>query len=274
MKKTVTILEKEPLINLNEGIVYAQRSEWCDASTRQLKISLLRKRQFADYDSRVTWPVIVWLCGGAFTEMDRNVWIPELAWFAKKGYVVASVDYSVTARARFPQQLIDIKEAIRFLRANAEKYGLDPARFAIMGESAGGYLSALAGVTGNIRDYDRGTNLDQSSAVQAAIPWYPVTEISTLPIPDLLADCLPPDLKKYPDVIKLVNKDTPPYLLLHGTIDSQVPVSQSEKLYDTLQAAGVDSDLIILEGSEHAQATFIQPEIKETILLFLKKHLQ
>jgi acetyl esterase/lipase len=274
MKKTITIVEKDPLINLNEGIVYAQRAEWCESSTRPLKISLLRKRQFADYDSRVTWPVIVWLCGGAWTEMDRNVWIPELAWFAKQGYVVASVDYSVTARTRFPQQIIDIKEAIRFLRANAEKYGLDPARFAVMGESAGGYLCALAGVTGNIRDYDTGTNLDKSSAVQAAVPWYPVTEVSSFPIADILVDALPPDIKKYPDVTKLVTKDTPPYLLLHGTTDSQVPVSQSEKLYDTLQAAGVDSDLIILEGSEHAQATFIQIEIKEAILAFLRTHLK
>ncbi|WP_010254549.1 alpha/beta hydrolase [Treponema primitia] len=274
MKKTLNLTAKEPLITLADGIVYAQRPDWCDATTRSLKISLLRKRQFADYDERVTWPVIIWLCGGAWTEMDRNVWTPELVWFAKKGFVIASVDYSVTARTRFPQQIVDIKEAIRFLRAHADKFRIDPNHFAVMGESAGGYLAALTGAAGTLREYDQGAYLDQSSAVQAAIPWYPATEISSFPIADILADALPPDMRKYPDITKLVTKDTPPYLLLHGTADSQVPLSQSEKLYDVLQAAGVEADLIILEGSEHAEATFVQPEVKEIILEFLRKHLK
>jgi probable DNA metabolism protein len=150
MKKTIKLTAKEPLIALADGIVYAQRPDFCDITTRDLRVSLIRPRAFFDYDKRVVWPVVVFICGGAWTEMDRNAWIPELAWFAKKGYVIASVDYSVTARTRFPQQIVDIKEAIRFLRAHADKLGIDPNRFAVMGESAGGYLAALTGAAGEL----------------------------------------------------------------------------------------------------------------------------
>jgi acetyl esterase/lipase len=272
MKRKVSISDSVPLITLAEGIVYAQRPDWCDSTSRELKVSLLKPRQYFDYDKKVTCPAIVWICGGAWTEMNRNVWIPELTWFAKKGYVVASVDYSVTARTRFPQQIVDIKEAIRFLRAHADILGIDSKRIAIMGESAGGYLSALVGVTGNTREYDLGTNLDQSSAVQAAIPWYPVIDTSNFLVADFLSDMLPPDFRKYPNVSKLVTKDTPPFMILHGTADTQVPLSQSESFYDVLQNTGVESDLIILDNSEHAEATFVQMEIKELIFEFLKKH--
>lgn len=273
MKKTIQTTAEDLLIAMADGIVYAQRPDWCNATSRELKVSLLRPRQYFDYDKTVTWPAIVWICGGAWTEMNRNVWIPELAWFAKKGYVVASVDYSVTARTRFPQQIVDIKEAVRFLRAHADTLSIDPRRIAVMGESAGGYLSALAGVTGHTREYDIGTNLDQSSAVQAAIPWYPAIDISSFPVAEFLSDMLPPDFRKYPDVSKLVTKDAPPFMILHGTADTQVPLSQSENFYDILQNTGVESELIILDNSEHAEATFVQTEIKELVFEFLKKHL-
>lgn len=83
--------------------------------------------------------------------MDQNVWTPELAWFAKRGFAVASIDYSVTARAKFSNQIEVVKLAIRYLKAHAEELGLDPQRFVAMGESAGGYLAALVGATANIQ---------------------------------------------------------------------------------------------------------------------------
>jgi acetyl esterase/lipase len=273
VKKVIKVTAEEPLLALAEGIVYAQRPEWCDATSRDLKVSLIRRRQFFEYDKRVVSPVIVWICGGAWTEMNRNVWIPELTWFAKRGYVVASVDYSVTARTRFPQQIVDIKEAIRFLRAHAKELGLDPGRFAVMGESAGGYLSALAGAAGSLREYDTGAYLDQSSAVQAAVPWYPVTDPSSFTYNEFIAEALPRGFEKFIDITKLVDAHTPPYFFIHGTKDSQVDKSQSEKMYDVLQAKGIESELVIIEGAEHADIHFVQGEIKQMILDFLNKHL-
>jgi acetyl esterase/lipase len=206
--------------------------------------------------------------------MDRNVWTPELAWFTKHGYAVASLDYSVTARTRFPEQICDIKEGIRFLRSHSEQFGLDPGRFAIMGESAGGYFSALAGVTGNTKEYDTGANLDESSAVQAVVAWYPISEPSTYEVEEKFALMLPRDMKNYADVTQKTHAAAPPTLILHGNADVMVDISQGEKLHDSLEAAGAEVDMIILDGARHLDAPFVQLEIKRSILDFLDKRLK
>jgi acetyl esterase/lipase len=261
------------IIAMADGIEYARRPDFCDITTRSLKLSLLRPRTYFSYDKRVVWPVLIFICGGGFTEMDRNAWVPELSWFAKRGYVVASLDYTTRARSRFPESLVDIKEGIRFLRTYAKEWGLDPSRFAVMGESAGGYLSTMVGLTGNRKEFDAGKNLNESSAVQAAIPWYPPTNLSAIPFNEDMLKILPQGLDEYPNVIEYVHKEAPPFMILHGTADTQVPVSQGEDLYNALQKAGIESDLLIFEGAEHAESHFIQPKIKQMMLEFLNKHL-
>jgi acetyl esterase/lipase len=255
--------------------VYGQRKEWCDASSRTLKLSILRPRCFFPYDKKQVLPVIVWICGGGFTEVDRNVWMPEMTWFAKRGYAVVSVDYSVTYRSRYPESVEDAKLAIRFIKAHGAEYNLDTSRIALMGESAGGYLTALLGVTGKEKKFDTGGYENYSSEVQAAIPWYPPVQMSGLEIdPDMVKVTVPYDMKKYDDVTKYVTADVPPFLILHGSGDSLVPVSQGELLYDTLQKAGADADMIIIEGAEHADPAFIQDETKQIILDFINKKLK
>ena len=264
MQQTAT----EKIITLTDGIVYGHRMEWCGSVWHPLKLSLLRPRQFFYYDEPVVLPVIVWLCGGGFTEMDRNVWIPELAWFAKKGYAVACVEYRVTARTRFPMQLEDVKLAIRWLRAHAGEMGIDPERIFVGGESAGGYLSALTGLMGKGREYDHGEYLEYSSGVQGVIAFYPCTVMSELEIdPEVAA--LPPDTHKFTDLPGLVNEDTPPFMLLHGTKDSQVPISHSERLYEALESKGKRAEFYIFEGAEHADAPFFQESTKNRILDFM-----
>jgi acetyl esterase/lipase len=169
--------------------------------------------------------------------------------------------------------VIDIKEAIRFLRARAKELGLDGERFAVMGESAGGYLSAITGVLGLQREYDTGEYLEQSSAVKAIVSWYPATEPSTFACSDPVAEMLPKDFKNYPDITKIINKDTPPCFILHGTADTTVDISQSEKLSEALQAKHIESDFAIIEGAEHADTPFVQPEVKQMILDFINKHI-
>jgi len=270
MKHTFYVTSKDPVITLASEITYGQRDEWCGATWRPLKLSLMRSRQFFPYDPTETLPVIIWLCGGGFTNMDCNVWAPEMAWFAKRGYAIVSVEYSVTSRTRFPMQIEDIKQAIRFLRAHAKEYGLDTNRFAVMGESAGGYLSALAGVTGETTELDKGEFLNYSSSVQAAIAWYPITCPTQLNFdPEIVM--VPPDMKFYPDIASYITEKTPPFLILHGDADTQVPLGQSELLYETLDAAGVYTDLYVFPKAEHGDSPFVQQETKQIILDFLNK---
>ena len=236
MKQYLNVTPKEQVIGLGSSIVYGNRAEWCNATWRPLEMSLMRSRQFFYYDKEETLPVIVFFCGGGFT-----------------------------------MQLEDAKLAIRYLRAHAAEFRLDTDRMIAMGESAGGYLCGLVGLTGKDRTHDVGEYLEYSSEVSAVVPFYPVTDTS------LFAEELkkqgeavsPPDLLDYPKLPELADEKAPPFMILHGTADSQVPVAQSEMLYDALTGRGVRAELYIVEGAEHADAHFFQPEMKERILAFM-----
>jgi acetyl esterase/lipase len=272
MKKILKAERTDPVVMLASEIVYSQKAEWCNATMRSLALSLMRPRYYFNYDKKYVMPLIVWICGGGFTTMDRNVWTPELAWFVKHGYAVASVDYSVTGRTRFPDAVVEIKTAIRFLKACGKKYGLDTSRIALMGESAGGYLTALCALTGANKEFDSDEYGEYTSEVQAAIPWYPPSRVSEMP-PPKNKGMLPHDWEEYADVTKYITPKSPPFLILHGNADSQVPHSQGELLHDCLEKAGAEAELIIIEGAEHADAAFVQEEIKREILSFLKARL-
>ena len=269
MRYDLKVDKKEDVIALASEIVYGQRVEWCGATWRPLCLSLMRPRQFFYYDPKKTLPVIIFLCGGGFTNVDRNVWIPELTWFAKRGYAVVSVEYSVTARTRFPMQIEDIKQAIRYIRAHANEYGLDTERMVIWGESAGAYLGVFTALSSNHKEYEVGEYLDQKSTVNGAIAFYTPADMSFV---DKNVDNLatPVDVDKYISLPSLIDESAPPIAIFHGTEDSQVPLEQGLKLYDALQAKGIKSDIYVLEGAEHADAPFIQEEVKELILNFIK----
>lgn len=272
MKKIISVEKKEKVILLADKICYWQRPDWCEGRYRQLNFSLMKPRCHYEYDEDEGYPLLLWITGGSFIEENINIWMPELVYFAKHGYAVAGVDYSVNGRTHFPMQLEDIKACIRYIRAHAKELHIDPGRIAVMGESAGGYFSALTGLTGNTREYDKGDFLEYSSAVQAAVPWYPPCHMSGMKYKaeEEIAKWLDAyqDLETLPD-----KKTTPPFLILHGTADRLVSYKEGEMLYDALQAAGVPSDLILIEGADHADHYFIQEEVKKMILDFLNQAL-
>jgi acetyl esterase/lipase len=213
---------------------------------------------------------MVWLCGGGFTEVDRTVWLPELVWFAKQGYAIASVDYSTTYRTHFPEQAEDVKLAIRFLKAHGADYGIDGDRIVLMGESAGGYLTALCGLTGTRREFDKGGFESYTSEVRGAIPWYPPVRLSAMTT-ERSQGILPHDIAQFTDLTTYVSPEAPPFLILHGSGDSLVPCTQGELLYEALRQAGTDAELVLLEGAEHADTAFMQQEVKQIILDFIRR---
>jgi acetyl esterase/lipase len=204
--------------------------------------------------------------------VDRGVWIPDLVWFAKQGYAIASVDYSTGYRSLYPQSVEDVKLAIRFLKAHAEDYGVDPSRIALMGESAGGYLTAFCALTGKNREFDQGGYEDYGSEVQAAIPWYPPVRMAEMKS-SLKKTSLPYDIAAYADITGFVTPEAPPFLILHGNKDDLVPLSQGELLHDSLQKAGAGADLIIIEGAGHGDTAFVQRGVLRLILEFLEAKL-
>jgi acetyl esterase/lipase len=260
MKKIISVEKKEPLILMADTIVYSQRPYWCDSTANILSMSFVAPRQFFPYDTRgIKCPVLVFLCGGGFRRMDHGAWMGELAWFAKKGYAVASVQYSTDGGTEFPQQVTEIKEAIRFLRAHNEDLHIDPGKIAIMGESAGAYLAAFVALTNGKKEYEVGGNLDRDSGVCSVIPWY--------------VPCNMGHRNDLPGLDTLITKKSPPFLLLHGSADDLVKVEQSEMFYQALNQAGVSVDFYVIEGANHGDVHFVQIEIKEIILEFLNKTL-
>ncbi|MBR3842830.1 MAG: prolyl oligopeptidase family serine peptidase [Christensenellaceae bacterium] len=283
MKKSLHIDIAQPTIMALTEITYKYIPYW--NGFHPLKMSLLLPKERKGLSPR---PLLIWVCGGGFESMDKDVWLPELVFYARAGYIVASIEYRTHNLATFPGLLEDAKAAVRFLRAHAEDFLIDPERVAMAGESAGGYLTTMAGVTGNTREFDVGENLDQSSELQAVVNiygrsdmvrgWYEKnnqgrirngTELLLGGKPDGI-----PEIYKKASASHYIRPDMPPFLLLHGTGDRMVPIEQNDLFYEQMTAAGNEVEYYTVEGAGHGAEEFYQPEIKNLVLAFLDKHLK
>ena len=193
------------------------------------------------------------------------------------GIACATVDYRHALEAPFPAQLHDIKAAVRYLRGHADALGIDPDRIGAWGESAGGHLAALLGVTGTREDLEGGLGMrGHSSSVSAVVDFYGVSSLPDMPPMDTpaglmsgaLVAAVPPGMSMEPGPMLVggtanpvllaaasplgyVAADAAPFLLIHGDSDGLVPLSQSELLAGALAAAGVRNELVIIEGGDH-----------------------
>ncbi|HWX20842.1 MAG TPA: alpha/beta hydrolase [Candidatus Binatia bacterium] len=230
-------------------------------------------------------PLIIWIHGGAWMSGSKANPSPALH-FAGEGYAVAHVGYRFSQEAKFPAQIHDCKAAVRWLRANAKKYNLDPKKFIAWGASAGGHLVALLGTTGGVMDLEGNVNdLKESSRVQAVIDWFGPTDFlhigdaekdsrhNSLDSPEskLIGGALLENREQAAKAspITYVSKDLPPFLIMHGDQDHTVPFSQSESFYGALKQAGVDATLVPMKGAGHG---FGGPEAIAPVQEFLKKH--
>ena len=218
--------------------------------------------------SDVVLPAIIWLHGGAWRMGDRT-WRPDFVrHFAASGFVMVSIDYTLSGDAIFPQPLFDVRAGIRWVREHAAEFGIRPDAIGLWGSSAGGHLAALAGLHGGVAVLDgevpvATSDSVTSAAVQAVMDGYGA------------ADLLAPDQDNPPtagllggapsDRIELATQaspartpvnDAPPFLIMHGAADDLVPASQSVALYESLAAAGADATLYLIDGFGHG---FLNP---------------
>lgn len=286
MRKQLCIEKKREVLSLITDITFSNASCWYDASRRDLKMDLIVPKSRTAHPA---CPAIVWICGGAYRVVNRSVWLPEMMRFARAGYVVASIEYRTSNEAIFPAQLIDVKSAVRFLRAHAKEYCVDPDRIYSMGESAGGTMASLLGVTGNQKELDQGDHLDQSSAVQGVVDYYGVVDLSDASAEKdrkLAAANQSNDVPYFAfeeflgvgygkaeaekaSAIRYLSEKAPPFMILHGTKDTVVPMAQSEKLYDALQKQGVPCEFLVVKDAAHGDDLFYQDEVSDAVLQFL-----
>ena len=230
-------------------------------------------------------PLIVWVHGGAWRAGSKDK-CPATR-FLDQGFVVASINYRLSQHAIFPAQIIDCKAAIRYLRANAKTWHIDPDRIGVWGSSAGGHLVALLGTTGGVKKFNKGPNLEYSSRIQAVCDFFGPTNFAKMSsFPSTMdhdaADS--PESKllgapvqeakeavKNADPITYVTKDDPPFLIVHGDKDPLVPINQSEILYDALTKANVKAKFRTVKGGGHG---FKDPQVDRMVNEFFNKTLK
>lgn len=207
-------------------------------------------------------PCVLCFHGGAWKYGHRRDVTAFTADLAKQGYAAAAVSYRLAPKHKWPAQIIDAKTAVRYLRANADQYDLDPQRISALGFSAGGHLAALLGTTGNDSDFEGDLYREHSSEVQCVVDFFGPADLSLFSeTPGIEAAYFKPlfgklyraepELYKKASPIEYCHDKCPPFLILHGTADIIVPVIHSERFHDKLLKAGVKSELFKVRGGGH-----------------------
>jgi acetyl esterase/lipase len=238
-------------------------------------------------------PLVIWIHGGAWRGGSKDGGPQPALGLLGRGYAVASINYRLSQHAPFPAQIDDCKAAVRFLRANASKYDLDPDHFGVWGGSAGGHLVALLGTSGDVKDLEGdGSNARISSRVQAVCDFFGPANLLTMAEQSGPESTIQHDAPNSPESLLLggpilerkeaarraspvtyISKDDPPFLIVHGDKDNTVPVGQSKELHAALQKAGVDSTLMIIPGAGHGPG-IVTPESIRAVNEFFDKHLR
>jgi acetyl esterase/lipase len=258
-----------------ENVVFAT------LGSRELKLDLYLPR-----DPQPGLPLVVYIHGGSWRAGDYKAC--AVSGLTEYGFAVASIDYRFSSEAVFPAQIHDCKAAVRWLRAHAAEYGIDPGRIAAAGDSAGGHLAALLGLTEGEADLEGavGGHLGESSQVQAVVDYFgPMdfvlrsrnqpekTEPPDSPVGGLLG-CPAgknPKLAQWASPAFHVTKKAPPLLILHGDKDGKVFLDQSERMVKEYQEAGVGGQvtLVIVPGAGHGDPQFFSGEYQKKVADFL-----
>ncbi|WP_269542587.1 alpha/beta hydrolase [Cerasicoccus fimbriatus] len=238
-------------------------------------------------------PAVVVIHGGAWRMGDKND-RREQAFgngLAEEGYVVFSINYKLNVFHRdengkwlgqtvaWPQNLYDCKTAVRYIRAHAEDYGVDPNRIAVMGGSAGGHLALLTGSTVNVERFNQdGLYLDQSNDVSCIVNFYGTAWVNNPHRAPKFEGGIPGlpegENAKLASPATWLGDDTPPILIVHGDSDPSVSVKFSRKLVPILQEKGIEHTYIEIPEAKHSFGwTAAGTDVKPAVLAFLKAHL-
>ena len=232
------------------------------------------------------FPVVVFLHGEGWRAGNRQQMNHFIEGVARLGYVGVTVEYRLVPSVRFPTPVEDCKAAVRWLRANATKYRMNPEHIGVVGFSAGGHLAAMLGVAAE-KDGLEGTggNPGVSSRVQAVVNFFGPTDFTTRDWPrDLETEVLEPflggsfadraDIYRKASPISYVTQDAAPFLFFHGSDDRLVPVNQSIRLGEKLKSAGVPAEVNVLAGENHRFSDANNQKAMRRMLDFLDARLK
>jgi len=231
------------------------------------------------------FPAILCIHGGGFRAGTRESYDKLCVTLAGHGYVAATITYRLAPDHPFPAAVLDCKAAVRWLRANAGKYHIDPARIGVTGGSAGGHLAQFLGVTAGVKEFEGEGNLDQSSAVSCVVNFYGPSDFTKSYGKSVdAAEVLPLffggnlEQKRREHIVASplywVTPDAAPTLCVQGTEDDHVAYEQATWLVDRLKASAVEAELLTMQGARHGFKGADAEKAEKALIEFFDSHLK
>lgn len=262
-------------IKLESGVTFSQ------SAGENLKLNL------ATPDGNGPFPAVVCIHGGGFSGGRREDYDELCHKLAQRGFLAITIDYRLSPKHKWPAHIHDCKAAIRWLRANAAKYHVDTQRIGAMGSSAGGHLAQFLAVTNDVREFDGdGPHLDQSSSVTCVAAWSQASDFTReygvwKGAADAFRGFLGAELSAESRRVHVrasplfwVTPNAAPTLLIHGTADKEVLFGQSVWIYERLQAAEVDVQLVPIEGGGHGLTGAHLEQAEDAMFRFFDRQLR
>jgi acetyl esterase/lipase len=270
--------QKQPTVP--DGVTFTTGIEYTNPDDQHLKLNMARPKGDGPF------PAVVCIHGGGFRAGKRESYDALTIKLAERGYVAVTVSYRLAPKYPFPAAIHDTKAAVRWLRAHAKQYHIDPERIGTTGGSAGGHLAQFLGVTGDVKEFEgTGGHAEQSSKVKCVVNVYGPSDFTksygkSVDAAEVLPLFLGGNLEKARALhikaspLYWVTPNAAPTLFVHGTEDKYVHVEQAEWIHDKLKAASVETELLKLEGAGHG---FKGKEIEtseKALFAFFDKHLK
>jgi acetyl esterase/lipase len=273
------LAQKDPPVP--DTVTFEKGIEYTNPDNQHLQLNMARPK-IGDGP----FPCVLFIHGGGFRAGNREGYNAQIIRMAEKGYVAVTVSYRLAPKYPFPAAIHDTKAAVRWLRANAKKYNIDPNNIGVTGGSAGGTLAQMLGVTTDVKEFEGdGGNPKESSAVKCVVNVYGANDFTksygkSKDAHEVLPLYLGGDLEKAraahirSSPLYWVTPNAMPTLCIHGTKDDYVHVEQAEMLVEKLKAANVEVDLIKLEGAGHGFKGKDAETAEKAMIAFFDKHLK
>ena len=276
----LTALPRAADLAVPDTVTFERGLEFANPDGQHLPLDLARPRT-----GDGPFPAIVCIHGGGFRAGTREGYDALCVTLAQHGYVAGTITYRLAPAYQFPAAVYDCKAAVRWLRSNASKYHIDPARIGVMGGSAGGHLALFLGVTGGVKEFEGTGNLDQSSDVSCVVSYFGPSDFTQSYGKSVDAHEVLPlffggnlEQKRREHIVGSplywVTPRAAPTLCIHGTKDNYVAYEQAVWMVDRLKASAVEAELVTFEGAGHGFKGAEAEQADAAMLAFFDRHLK
>jgi acetyl esterase/lipase len=267
-------------LKIPDGVTFEKGIDYSNPDDQHLQMNMARPKT-----GDGPFPAVICIHGGGFRAGHRDGYNGLCLTLAQRGYVAVTVSYRLAPKYKFPAAVHDTKAAVRWLRAHAREYKVDPHRIGTTGGSAGGHLAQFLAVTSGVAEFEgEGGNADQSSSVACVVNVYGPSDFTksygkSVDAAEVLPLFLGGNLEtaRHQHIVSSplywVTPDAAPTLCIHGTEDKYVAHEQAVWLVDKLKAADVEAELLTFPGAGHGFKGDDAAKAEQALIAFFDQHL-